>query len=64
MFASRAEDNPCEVLSAAIELNDLACVGAGIGGGFQNTHELRVMKYNEALLSDDKKNWMKAVEEV
>ena len=63
MFASRAEDNPCEVLSAAIELNDLACVGAGIGGGFQNTHELRVMKYNEALLLDDKKNWMKAVEE-
>lgn len=38
-------------------------MGASIGGGFQNTRELRVMKYNEALLSDDKKNWMKAVEE-
>jgi hypothetical protein len=40
---------------------ELACVGAGIGGGFINTMELHVMKYNEAMASDDKKGWEKAV---
>lgn len=59
MFASRAEGNPGELLNTTIERNELSCVGAGIGGRFQKTHELRVMKYNEALLADDKKHWMK-----
>ena len=34
-----------------------ACVGAGIGGGFENTNELRVMKYKEAMATDEKEEW-------
>ena len=37
-------------------------VGAGIGGGFQNTAELKVMKFNEAMRSSDREGWIKAVE--
>ena len=33
---------------------ELAAVGAGIGGGFTNTNELKVMKFNEAMESADK----------
>ena len=40
---------------------EFACVGAGIGGGFQNTKELRVMKYNEAIDSEDAEEWEDAV---
>jgi hypothetical protein len=31
-------------------------VGAGVGGGFTNTYELRVMKYHEAINGPDSKN--------
>ena len=31
------------------EIGELACVGAGLGGGFDNTNELHVMKYHEAM---------------
>ena len=39
------------------------CVGAGIRGGFVNTEELKVMKYNEAMASKDKEHWKAAVDE-
>ena len=42
--------------------HELAGVGAGLGGGFNNTKELRPMKYKEAMATD-KKGWTKAVEE-
>ena len=48
----------------AIHLQEYACVGAGIGGGFQNTKELHVMKYKEAMRSPDKKKWDQAVDGV
>ncbi len=32
-------------------------VGAGVGGGFTNTNELRVMKYHEAINGPDGKKW-------
>ena len=38
-------------------------LGAGIGGGFENTQELRVMNYNEAMATKDNDKWMKAVDE-
>jgi hypothetical protein len=41
----------------------LGLVGAGLGGGFQDTHELHVMKYEQAMNSKDKKSWVKAVDE-
>ncbi|MGH7955289.1 MAG: reverse transcriptase domain-containing protein [Gloeomargaritales cyanobacterium] len=42
---------------------EIACVGAGLGGGFMNTQELHVMKYSEAMKGPDKDKWEKAVEE-
>jgi hypothetical protein len=43
-------------------VNELAGVGAGLGGGFTNTSDLKIMKYKEAMRSD-KEGWDKAVEE-
>ena len=38
--------------------HELAGVGAGIGGGFSNTGELKVMKYEE-VMKKDAKGWGK-----
>ena len=43
--------------------DELAAVGAGIGGGFINTKELHVMKYKEAMSKPDRENWVQAVKE-
>jgi len=40
---------------------ELACVGAGLGGGFSDTHELHVMKYDEAMASADAEKWKVSV---
>jgi hypothetical protein len=37
-------------------------VGAGIGGGFINTQEFHVMKYDKAMATPDVKEWEKAVD--
>jgi hypothetical protein len=42
---------------------EIACVGAGIGGGFDNTTELHVMKYDIAMQSPDSEGWKQAVED-
>eukprot|EP00957_Ditylum_brightwellii_P143631 10943399-Ditylum_brightwellii.AAC.1 len=42
--------------------NEIAAVGTGLGGGFENTQQLRPMKCNEAMATD-KEGWTKAVEE-
>ena len=42
---------------------EIAAVGAGVGGGFNNTQELHVMKYKEAMNSDKKKEWLDAIDE-
>jgi hypothetical protein len=42
---------------------EVVAVGAGLGGGFEHTSELRVMKYEEAMQSNDKAKWNKAVED-
>jgi hypothetical protein len=41
---------------------EIACVGAGIGGGFAHTSELHVKKYKQAMASPDKDKWKEAVE--
>jgi Reverse transcriptase (RNA-dependent DNA polymerase) len=38
-------------------------VGAGTGGGFMDTQELHVMKFNEAMQTHNKDEWLKAVAE-
>ena len=58
-----------DIQGTAVKLRYLACmaeldndevaatenllVGAGIGGGFSNTTELKVMKYKEAMIGED-----------
>ena len=43
--------------------SEVAGVGAGLGGGFANTNELHVMKYDEAMRGSDKHQWTQAVKE-
>jgi hypothetical protein len=45
------------------EPQEIACVGAGLGGGFMNTTKLHVMKHNEAMAGPDKVKWEADVEE-
>ena len=40
------------------EVPEMAFVGAGIGSGIQSTTELRVMKFKEAMESDDRQRTM------
>ena len=46
-----------------LEDEEIACVGAGVGGGFSNTSELKVMKYKEAMKTKGRDKWANAVEE-
>ena len=43
--------------------DELALVGAGFGGGFDNTKELKVMKFKEAMAGPDKDGWQMAIDE-
>ena len=45
------------------EIGELACSGAGLGGGFDNTNELHVMKYHEMMATGNKDKWTGAVKE-
>ena len=56
---SHAEKNYYSILAD----EEIACVGAGIGGGFSNTNELKVMKYKAAMASPEAKGWKEAVVE-
>ena len=51
-----AEMNYYAALAAA-NCGEIQAVGAGIGGGFDHTSELKVMKYEEAINSPDKEGW-------
>ena len=51
-----AEMNSYAALAAA-NCGEIQAVGAGIGGGFEHTSELKVMKYEEAINSPDKEGW-------
>jgi hypothetical protein len=42
---------------------EYAFIGAALGGGFDNTTELYVMNYKEAMESDDKEKWLAAMKE-
>lgn len=43
--------------------NEICEIGAGVGGGFKDTHELHVMKYKETMKTPDKDKWLIAVKE-
>ena len=42
---------------------ETALVGAGIGGGFSHTAELKPMKYNQAMAGSDRAEWEKSVDQ-
>jgi hypothetical protein len=42
---------------------EVCCVGAGLGGGFENTNELKVMKFKEAMKGNDAAKWQMAVDD-
>jgi hypothetical protein len=46
-----------ENLELMYEAKETAAVGAGIGGGFTNSSELKVMNYREAMKSADAEEW-------
>lgn len=41
----------------------MACVGAGIGGGFQDTSDLKVMKLQQVMVSKNRVKCLQAMEE-
>ena len=52
------EVNSTEVMAAGLEA---VTVGAGVGGGFKNTAELKVMNYKQAMASDQADEWKQEV---
>ena len=58
-LGSMAElDNEEIATTAVVEENvEISLVGAGVGGGFENTSELKVMNYREAMQSPDAEEW-------
>ena len=45
-----------------MQISEFTNVGAGIGGGFKNTKELKVMNYKEAVNGPDGMHWQAEVE--
>jgi hypothetical protein len=43
------------------EDHEIACVGAGLGGGFKSTKELHAMKYKQVMKTPGKDNWTDAL---
>jgi hypothetical protein len=56
-------ENAGEYGCILVGLTEYGQVGAGLGGGFENTQELHVMKYKEAMKTPDKPNWINEVNE-
>jgi hypothetical protein len=62
---TKAEENYYALLDegdeAEFDPEELICIGAALGGGFQNTQELHVKKYKEAMKGPEKDKWENAV---
>ena len=43
--------------------SEIAVVGAGLGGGFENTNEFKVLTFKKAMASPDKEKWLEAIKE-
>ena len=54
LSCAETDEREMEEVNNKIQFQEYACVGAGIGGGFQNTKELHVMKFKEAMSSPNK----------
>ena len=45
-----------------LEENEYGCVGAGIGSGIDNTNELKVLGFDEAMSSPNRNEWQASVD--
>ena len=64
-YASLAEIEESEIIGISMVTNEYieyANVGAGVGGGFDNTAELKPMKYEKAIQGPDGEAWKKEIE--
>ena len=57
-----AERNCYFALGELFEENEFGCVGTGIGSGIDNTNELKVLGFDEAVASLEKDNWQASVD--
>ena len=48
-------------MSELKEEREYGCVGAGIGSGINNMHELKVLSFDEAMATEDHHEWDKSV---
>ena len=62
-LAGMAEVDATELSTAQVvaEGLELSTVGAGLGGGFSNTSELKVMNYKEAMRSPERQQWIEEI---
>ena len=44
-------------------VHETGLIGAGFGGGFDNTSELRTMKHKKSINGPDKEKWVKSIDE-
>ena len=51
------EDDADDEIYKNEALTEIIGVGAGIGGGFKHSRELKVLNYKEAMASEDRKEW-------
>ena len=56
-----AEQNYYFALSEYLDWGEYGCVGAGIRSGTQNTNELKVIGYDEAMQHEDRKQWLNSI---
>jgi hypothetical protein len=54
-----AGENAGEYGCVSVRLSEYGHVGAGLGGGFENTHKLHLMEFKEAMRTPDKPNRVK-----
>ncbi len=55
------EEAKCNIEVAGVYV-EFRNIGAGLGGGFENTNKLKPMKYNEAIHGPDVKAWKQEIE--
>ena len=62
-LGNMCEADSCELVATSITRDnlELSQVRAGLGGVFENTSELKVMNYKEAMRSPDKEHWIEEV---
>ena len=51
-----------DIVKDDFESGEICCVGAGLGGGFDNTNELKVLTYEDAVNSKNRIKWEEAVD--